>query len=315
MSNSTRRSREVKGKKRWPARLLALFALIVIGVYALVFFTGSKSAEPKLGIDLQGGTRVTLVPQGEEPTNEQLQDARNILENRVNGIGVSGASVVVDGNTIVIEAAGDDTAEIRNIGQTSQLFFRPVLDPPAADSTKVDDVILDMTNEWVEYGIFTPQEGQAVLTQIAARKEAAEKENEKAAENPQDPNGEGKDAAPPVGGINLGVGAKSEHQDLAWDAISCITTTEHQSQYFVENGNPPADPAAYDAPEVAEKYPMADTIRESLELGAPRPQTPYYNEVSTAIQQRYAPPSGVTESTPAETDDFIQEVLRGERLL
>ena len=164
MSNSTRRSREVKGKKRWPARLLALFALIVIGVYALVFFTGSKSAEPKLGIDLQGGTRVTLVPQGEEPTNEQLQDARKILENRVNGMGVSGASVVVDGNTIVIEAAGDDTAEIRNIGQTSQLFFRPVLDPPAADSTKVDDVILDMTNEWVEYGIFTPQEGQAVLT-------------------------------------------------------------------------------------------------------------------------------------------------------
>ena len=118
-----------------------------------------------------------------------------------------------------------------------------------------------------------------------------------------------------MGGINLGVGAKSEHQDLAWDAISCITTTEHQSQYFVENGNPPADPAAYDAPEVAEKYPMADTIRESLELGAPRPQTPYYNEVSTAIQQRYAPPSGVSESTPAETDDFIQEVLRGERLL
>lgn len=196
MSNNTRRSREVKGKKRWPARLLALFTLIVIGVYALVFFTGTKSAEPKLGIDLQGGTRVTLVPQGDEPTSEQLEDARNILENRVNGMGVSGASVVVDGNTIVIEAAGDDTAEIRNIGQTSQLFFRPVLDPPAADSTKIDQVTLDMTNEWVKYGIFTPQEGQAVLTQIAARKQAAEKEAEKAAENPQDESGEGKDVAP-----------------------------------------------------------------------------------------------------------------------
>ena len=196
MSNNTRRSREVKGKKRWPARLLALFTLIVIGVYALVFFTGTRTAEPKLGIDLQGGTRVTLVPQGDEPTSEQLQDARNILENRVNGMGVSGASVVVDGNTIVIEAAGDDTAEIRNIGQTSQLFFRPVLDPPAADSTKIDQVTLDMTNEWVKYGIFTPQEGQAVLTQIAARKQAAEKEAEKAAENPQDESGEGKDVAP-----------------------------------------------------------------------------------------------------------------------
>ncbi|OFT58293.1 preprotein translocase subunit SecD [Corynebacterium sp. HMSC05H05] len=196
MSNNTRRSREVKGKKRWPARLLALFTLIVIGVYALVFFTGSKTAEPKLGIDLQGGTRVTLVPQGDEPTNEQLQDARNILENRVNGMGVSGASVVVDGNTIVIEAAGDDTAEIRNIGQTSQLFFRPVLDPPAADSTTIDDVTLDMTNEWVKYGIFSPQEGQAVLTQIAARKEAAEKQAEEAAEQPQDESGVGKDIAP-----------------------------------------------------------------------------------------------------------------------
>ncbi|GAA3517708.1 protein translocase subunit SecD [Corynebacterium pilbarense] len=196
MSNNTRRSREVKGKKRWPARLLALFTLIVIGVYALVFFTGTKTAEPKLGIDLQGGTRVTLVPQGDEPTSEQLEDARNILENRVNGMGVSGASVVVDGNTIVIEAAGDDTAEIRNIGQTSQLFFRPVLDPPAADSTKIDQVTLDMTNEWVKYGIFTPQEGQAVLTQIAARKQAAEKEAEKAAENPQEESGEGKDVAP-----------------------------------------------------------------------------------------------------------------------
>lgn len=198
MSNNTRRSREMKGKKRWPARALALFAIIVIGVYALVFFTGSKTAEPKLGIDLQGGTRVTLVPQGDEPTSEQLQDARNILENRVNGMGVSGASVVVDGNTIVIEAAGDDTTEIRNIGQTSQLFFRPVLDPPAADSTKVDGVILDMVNEWVKYGVFSAQEGQTVLTQLAARKQAAEKEaaNPEAGSQEGQEGQEGKDIAP-----------------------------------------------------------------------------------------------------------------------
>ena len=198
MSNNTRRSREMKGKKRWPVRALALFAIIVIGVYALVFFTGSKTAEPKLGIDLQGGTRVTLVPQGDEPTSEQLQDARNILENRVNGMGVSGASVVVDGNTIVIEAAGDDTAEIRNIGQTSQLFFRPVLDPPAADSTKVDGVILDMVNEWVKYGVFSAQEGQTVLTQLAARKQAAEKEaaNPEAGSQEGQEGQEGKDIAP-----------------------------------------------------------------------------------------------------------------------
>ena len=61
---------------------------------------------------------------------------------------------------------------------------------------------------------------------------------------------------------------------------------------------------------------MAETIRESLDLAAPRPQTPYYNEVSTAIQQRYTPPQAVDpETTPAETGRFIQEVLRGESLL
>ena len=36
---------------------------------------------------------------------------------------------------------------------------------------------------------------------------------------------------------------------------------------------------------------MADTIRESLELSAPRPQTPYYNEITTGIQQSWTPPS------------------------
>ena len=39
---------------------------------------------------------------------------------------------------------------------------------------------------------------------------------------------------------------------------------------------------------------MADVIRESLELAVPRPQTPYYNEVSTGLQQTWHPPSAVT---------------------
>ncbi|MDY6055734.1 extracellular solute-binding protein [Micrococcus sp.] len=124
------------------------------------------------------------------------------------------------------------------------------------------------------------------------------------------------EAAPPLGGINLGVGAQSEHPDLAWEAVQCITSAEHQTQYFVENGNPPANPASYEDPSVTEKFPMADTIRQSLEMAAPRPQTPYYNEVSTAVQQRYAPPSDVDPATtPAAADTFIQDVLRGERLL
>lgn len=124
------------------------------------------------------------------------------------------------------------------------------------------------------------------------------------------------EAAPPLGGINLGVGAASEHQDVAFDAIQCITTPENQAEYFVTNGNPPAHEDAYNDPRIEEDFPMAPVIRESLDMAKPRPQTPYYNEVSTAIQQRFTPPSAVNpDTTSAQTGQFITEVLRGEALL
>lgn len=126
----------------------------------------------------------------------------------------------------------------------------------------------------------------------------------------------GTPAAPPVGGINLGVGAYSEHVDLAWQAVQCIVTPENQAQYFVTNGNPPSNLAAYDDAEVNEKFPMASTIAESLQLGAPRPQTPYYNEISIGLQRTWHPPNAVTpDTTPQTSTDFILAVLRGERLL
>lgn len=126
----------------------------------------------------------------------------------------------------------------------------------------------------------------------------------------------GQESAPPLGGINLGVGAASKHPGLAYEAIECIVSPQNQAEYFVSNGNPPSNTEAYSDPQVRETFPMADTIRQSLENSVPRPQTPYYNEVSTGIQQNWAPPSAVDpRSTPQSTTDFILAVLRGERLL
>ncbi|TWH73803.1 multiple sugar transport system substrate-binding protein [Modestobacter roseus] len=123
-------------------------------------------------------------------------------------------------------------------------------------------------------------------------------------------------AAPPYGGINLGVGAFSDNVDLAYEATECITSTENQAYYFVSNGNPASDTAVYDDPEVLEQFPMAPTIRDSLELAAPRPQTPYYSEVSGGIQRVYHPPSSVNpERTPEEATELINAVLRKEELL
>ena len=113
-----------------PARYLSLFLVLLIGVYLLVFLTGDKQAEPKLGIDLQGGTRVTLTartPDGSPPTREALTQAQQIIGARVNGLGVSGSEVVIDGDNLVITVPGNDGNEARNLGQTARLYIRPVI--------------------------------------------------------------------------------------------------------------------------------------------------------------------------------------------
>lgn len=153
-------------QRQWPKRAMALFALIVIVIYALIFFTGDKSPTPKLGIDLQGGTRVTLVPQGEDPTQDQLQQARNILEQRVNGMGVSGSEVVISGSSLVITVPGEDASQAQAVGQTSQLLFRPVGEQPMPDLDKLEKTMTDMANRWVKYGIVKPEQANEALASI-----------------------------------------------------------------------------------------------------------------------------------------------------
>jgi preprotein translocase subunit SecD len=124
-----------------PSRYLAVFLVLLIGVYLLVFLTGNKLAEPKLGIDLQGGTRVTLTartPDGSRPSREALSQAQQIIGARVNGLGVSGSEVIVDGDNLVITVPGTDGNEARNLGQTARLYIRPVINALPVDSAATE---------------------------------------------------------------------------------------------------------------------------------------------------------------------------------
>ncbi|MGQ0480848.1 MAG: extracellular solute-binding protein [Pseudonocardia sp.] len=126
----------------------------------------------------------------------------------------------------------------------------------------------------------------------------------------------GTPSAPPLGGIDLGVGAFSRHPDLAYQATECITTAENQAYYFVTNGNPAARASVYDDPTVLREFPMAPTIRDSLEQAAPRPKTAYYSEVSESLQRVYHPPGEVVPGqTGAEAAALIAAVLAKKELL
>lgn len=165
MSTKTRGAMTSRSRT-WPRRAIGLFVLILVIVYALVFFTGTKKAETKLGIDLQGGTRVTLVPQGGQPTADQLKQAREILEQRVNGQGVTGAEVVTNGNTLVITVPGEDTAQAQAVGQTSKLLFRPVSTTLAPDLPSLGKEVQEMANRWVTEGIITKDQAEATVTNV-----------------------------------------------------------------------------------------------------------------------------------------------------
>ena len=113
-----------------PGRYIAFFALIVVALYALVFLTGNHKATPKLGIDLQGGTRVTLTartPDGSQPSRDSLNLARQVIERRVNGIGVGGTEVLLDGNNVVITVPGEQGDQAKTLGKTAKLSFRKVV--------------------------------------------------------------------------------------------------------------------------------------------------------------------------------------------
>src|SRR5690606_29787542 len=93
-----------------------------------VFFTPGSTA-PKLGIDLQGGTRVTLLAKttdGSTPSRDSMKLARTIMERRVNGSGVAGAQIQIDGsNQLVITVPGQDNLE--GLTRSAQLNIRPVI--------------------------------------------------------------------------------------------------------------------------------------------------------------------------------------------
>ena len=125
------------------------------------------------------------------------------------------------------------------------------------------------------------------------------------------------ESRPPFGGIEIGVGAFGKHRDdLAIDAVRCITSSENMKQYMLDEGNVAARPAIFDDPEVLKEFPMAPLMRDSIAAAAPRPSTPYYTDVSGAIQNRWHPASSVDpDTTPRRSSEFIRQVLRDQALL
>lgn len=116
-----------------PWRSLALILIAIVALTGGMFASGHNT--PRLGIDLAGGTSITLravAQPGEESSinKTNMDTAVDIMNRRVNGLGVSEAEVQTQGsrNIIVNIPKGTNSEEARQqVGTTAKLYFRPVL--------------------------------------------------------------------------------------------------------------------------------------------------------------------------------------------
>ncbi|HVK29452.1 MAG TPA: protein translocase subunit SecD [Nocardioides sp.] len=120
-----------------PGRNLIIFFLGLAVVYGLTALSQAgveapeKAWRPALGLDLQGGTRITLTTDG-TPSKENLEEARRIIDQRVNGSGVAEAAVTTQGGrNIVVEVPGKGKEGDRDqleetVKRQAQLRFRLV---------------------------------------------------------------------------------------------------------------------------------------------------------------------------------------------
>ncbi|MFJ3880673.1 protein translocase subunit SecD [Streptomyces sp. NPDC090077] len=141
-----KKGRRPTGAQGRPGRALAFILIAMVALTAGMFLT--KQTTPRLGIDLAGGTSITLKAKSEpgkpDAVNEtNMNTAVGIIERRVNGLGVSEAEVQTQGrdHIIVNIPKGVNEQQARQqVGTTAQLYFRPVLafadGAPAAPETK-----------------------------------------------------------------------------------------------------------------------------------------------------------------------------------
>jgi preprotein translocase subunit SecD len=138
--SASSKSAKTSGK---PVKSIAILGIALIAFGAVAFVQGATKV--KLGLDLRGGTSVTLTPRASEGTKitpESISQAVEIIRQRVNSIGVAESEVAAQGSgtnrQIVISVPGETGEEIvQLVGQTAELRFRQVLVEAAPNATSV----------------------------------------------------------------------------------------------------------------------------------------------------------------------------------
>ena len=97
--------------------------------FASLIYTVVADNSPVLGLDLQGGVSVVLQPTGDIQNEDTVDQAVEIIRNRIDALGVAEPDITRQGDTILVQLPGvrDQDRALELVGQTAELRFRPVL--------------------------------------------------------------------------------------------------------------------------------------------------------------------------------------------
>ncbi|WP_329310396.1 ABC transporter substrate-binding protein [Streptomyces sp. NBC_01262] len=123
-------------------------------------------------------------------------------------------------------------------------------------------------------------------------------------------------ARPTIGGIDLAIGAYSQHPDLAHEAALCLRNRDNQMTAALKGGLPPTLRSLYSDPKLIASYPFAADILSALEHASVRPQTPAYQNISIAVSHTLSPPAGIEPvSAVADMKGQINDALQSKGLI
>jgi preprotein translocase subunit SecD len=204
-----------------PGRTLVIFFLALGVAYGLVALAGTW--KPALGLDLQGGTRITLTATGDNVTAASLTEAADIIDSRVNGSGVSEAEVTTNSNKyVMVEIPGASRADlVETVERQAKMNFRIVAKAadgsaaasgsPSPSSSPGAGVLLPSDSATPKASQSPKPKGRAPFTADKAKPSA-----KPSASSTASPSGDASPSADPSAPAGADGGSPSIDDPLAW---------------------------------------------------------------------------------------------------
>ncbi|MEA2471748.1 MAG: trehalose/maltose transport system substrate-binding protein [Thermoleophilaceae bacterium] len=116
-----------------------------------------------------------------------------------------------------------------------------------------------------------------------------------------------------LGGINLGIGSYGQHQALAFQAATCLRQPANQIPISLKGGLLPTTASLYNDPQLKKAFPFTNILKAEIADGVARPVTPFYSDISQAIQRSLHPERDINpQSTINDMKSKLEKAKNGE---